>query len=55
MARSSEVIEGTVKAEVGIRIMAPHANWQVVAEVELPYKLRIYAAKPVEQVIEEPT
>lgn len=52
MARTSQVIEGTVKAKVGIKIDAPHSDWQVVAEIDLPYKLRIYPTRVQEQTVE---
>lgn len=49
MASTSEVFEGTVKAEVGLRIKEIYANWRVLGTVELPYKIRVYLQPEGEQ------
>lgn len=53
MADADGIIEGTIEAQIGIKVMEPHSNWRVIGSVALPFKLQVYGApKDKEQEID---
>lgn len=44
MADADGIIEGTVEAQIGIRVSEPHSNWRIIGTVALPFKLQVHGA-----------